>query len=197
MNRRTGLLLLGLVGLGILAWGSWIPLKGLLAQALLERAWAAGSATAAPRPWPWADTRPVGRLRVPRLGVDLIILAGDSGRTLAFGPGLAAGSAPLDRTGTHLVSGHRDTHFSFLGALREDDRIELERPDGSRRRYRVSGTAVVDARTTAFGADSDRLLLATCWPLETPVPGGSLRYLVTAAPLAPRASLPGAGAAVP
>ena len=60
--------------------------------------------------------------------------------------------------------------------------VLMERPDGSRRRYRVSGTAVVDARTTAFGADSDRLLLATCWPLEAPVPGGPLRYLVTAVP---------------
>jgi len=182
---RWPTLLLAAAGLALLLQGAWIPLKATLAQVLLERAWAATTATAGVRPWPWADTRPVGRLRVPRLGIDLIVLAGDSGRTLAFGPGLAAGSV-LGGMGTGLVSGHRDTHFHFLPELRPGDLVEVERQDHAVQRYRVRGSQVVDARTTAIAAGvTPRLLLVTCWPLDAAVPGGPLRYVVEAEPEAP------------
>ena len=44
----------------------WIPAKARLAQSLLEQAWSRtiqGESDA--RPWPWADTTPVGVLEVP------------------------------------------------------------------------------------------------------------------------------------
>ncbi len=44
--------------------------------------------TGAPvKPWPWADTHPVARLIAPAQDADVLVLAGASGRTLAFGPG--------------------------------------------------------------------------------------------------------------
>ena len=67
----------------------WIPIKAELAQYLLERSWRetlAGDTDA--RPWPWADTRAIGVLEVPRLGLREIVLEGSSGRNLAFGPAL-------------------------------------------------------------------------------------------------------------
>ena len=45
---------------------------------------ATGSAV---KPWSWADTWPVARIAVPRLGRHAIALAGSSGQALAFGPG--------------------------------------------------------------------------------------------------------------
>ena len=45
----------------------WIHAKALLAQVLLERAFAASLATGgAVKPWSWADTWPVARIEVPR-----------------------------------------------------------------------------------------------------------------------------------
>ena len=38
-------------------------------------------------PWRWADTSPIARLEVPRLGVRRVVLAGATGAVLAFGPG--------------------------------------------------------------------------------------------------------------
>ncbi len=102
-------LALAAIGLWQLGSGAWLQGKAWLAQLLIARAWAeAGDAGAAPPPWPWADTRPVARLLVPELGIDQIVLAGASGRTLAFGPG------HLDGTATQI--GHADRARSVPAA---------------------------------------------------------------------------------
>jgi sortase A len=188
MNRTTRLeraawVALALIGAGLLARGLWIPAKAALAQALLERAWETSQRDGrGARPWPWADSWPVARLRVPAHGVDLVVLAGATGRTLAFAPGHLAGSAGVGASGNTVLSGHRDTHFRFLAALRSGDEIELEGLTGATHRYRVTRLEIVDEHAVSVLAESDRALLTlvTCYPFETPLPGGPLRYVVVA-----------------
>jgi sortase A len=182
----------GLAGAALVAQGLWIPAKAVLAQVLLERAWnRALAGEAHPRPWPWADTWPVARLILPpgKLGDrsrNLIVLAGASGRTLAFGPGHLDGSALPGDDGNVVLVGHRDTHFRALASLTFGDEVVLETlgPDGTprRRRYRVAGAEVVDKSRTDLLAETARptLTLVTCWPFDAVVPGGPLRYVVTA-----------------
>ena len=67
-----------LVALG--AWqlgrGAWIQAKAWLAQSLIAHAWARTlSGERQAKPWPWADTWPVARLTVPRLGIERSHLA--------------------------------------------------------------------------------------------------------------------------
>jgi len=187
VTRRTLLIgaaaLLAGVGLWQLGQGAWIYVKARVAQRLLQRAWARtlrGEPEA--RPWPWADTWPVARLQVPAHGVDLIVLAGVSGRTLAFGPGHAPGSAVPGAPGTAIVAGHRDTHFRFLERLKQGDEIIVEVPGLRRSRLRVQETSVVDSRTAVIRTEdrSARLVLVTCYPFDAVRPGGPLRYVVTA-----------------
>lgn len=171
------------LAVGLSAGSLWIEAKAALAQVLLERAWSA-TATVADRvkPWPWADTWPVARLSLPRLGGHWIVLAGASGRTLAFGPGHVDGTALPGRPGHAVIAGHRDTQFAALRGLRLGDAVEIETPSRSTARYRVVATAVLDAGDVAglppHGADS--LTLITCWPFDALVPGGPLRYVVEA-----------------
>ena len=181
--RRAGMLLL----LAVAAWhggrAAWIAGKARLAQHLVRDAWGktlAGAGEA--RPWPWADTHPVARLVVPGQGVDVFVLAGASGRTMAFGPGHLSGTPRPGEPGNSVVSGHRDTHFAFLRRLRDGDAIVVERRDGRRRRYVVEGARIVDHRATwvARDAGDTRLTLVTCYPFDAIRPGGSLRYVVTA-----------------
>lgn len=176
-------MVLAAVGGLLLLQGTWIPAKAALAQVLLERAWARTRAGApAPRPWPWADTTPLARLEVPARGVTRVVLAGATGRVLAFGPGHLAGSARPGTRGNSVLAGHRDTHFAFLRDLAPGDRITVERADGGRMDYTVVRGAVVHERDPGPLAPTGptRLTLITCFPFDTPVPGGPLRWVVTA-----------------
>jgi sortase A len=186
VRTAAALALVGLLvaGLALTAGGLWIPAKAVLARVLLERAWAAADGGAEqPRPWPWADTWPVARLTLPG-GRPLVVLAGASGRTLAFGPGHVDGTARPGEAGNVVVAGHRDTHFHALRDLVPGDELVLEAPGGALRRYAVRSTQIVrydDARALAPG--DDRLTLVTCWPFDALRPGGPLRYVVVAQPV--------------
>ncbi len=58
----------------------------------------------------------------------------------------------------------------------------MQGPDGAWRVYRVSGTEVIDARHARLlpGDATPRLTLVTCYPFDAIVPGGPLRYVVSA-----------------
>jgi sortase A len=161
----------------------WIEAKAGLAQLLMRRAWErVQSGEADARPWPWADTRPIARLAAPALGVSTFVLAGASGRTLAFGPGHLDGTPDPGARGNAVISGHRDTHFAFLERLAAGDELVLEGQGGRTRRYRVAGARVVDRDDLGIADDAgdDRLTLVTCYPFHALRPGGPLRYVVVA-----------------
>jgi sortase A len=166
------------------AGAAWIPLKAELAQWLIERSWRRNLAGQEAAPWPWADTRAAGLLLVPRLDVRLVVLAGSSGRNLAFGPVLLDGTAST--AGDVVISGHRDTHFRFLEDLRPGDRLQLSGRAGSRW-YAVGDLEIVDSRLQELVIDpaAERLSLVTCYPFDSPLAGGPLRYVVTAYPAQP------------
>jgi sortase A len=178
-------LLIGALGLGLLAYASYLPSKALVAQVLLRLAWSEARASGASvRPWPSADTSPVARLRFDRLAVDQVILAGASGRTLAFAPGWVEGTMRPGQTGNVVLSGHRDTHFAWLAELVRGDPLELEAVDGSVRRYRVADIDVHHVSETWLldRSAADRLVLLTCYPFDALNPGTPWRYVVTAYP---------------
>lgn len=179
-RRRLLAATLLVAGVAIGAQAGWIHAKASVAQWLLQNAWAQSLADGDTHaPWPWADTWPVARLQVPGLGIDQIVLAGDSGRTLAFGPGWAPASAAPGAIGTTVVSGHRDTHFAFLRTLLPGDEVRLQSAAGDAV-YRVVDTRVADTRSERLPLDEDgeTLWLVTCWPFDALTAGGPMRYAV-------------------
>lgn len=188
MIRRRAAALLAVIGLACIAHAAFLPAKALVGQAMLARAWMrTQDGDARVRPWPWADTWPVARLHVPAHDVALTVLAGAQGESLAWGPGHVHGTSLPGHSGNAAVGGHRDTSFRFLKDVVPGDDVVVERPDGARVRYRVTDTAVVDERDTrALSSSPGRVLtLITCFPFDTPVPGGPLRYVVRAVALGP------------
>ena len=181
--RRFAVGVLIALGAALLAMGFWLPAKAELAQHLLNRAWdraAAGDPEA--KPWPWADTHPVARLALPGGGEPLTVLAGASGRTLAFAPALMDGSAEPGAAGASVIAGHRDTHFRRLATLAIGDEVVVERPDGTSLTYEVTALDVVDSRRAQLRLDADEsiVVLVTCWPFDAVAVGGDWRYVVTA-----------------
>jgi sortase A len=188
-GRGLGTILLAALcffGLARIATGAVVPIKAVAAQVLLERAFDRSVALHQPqKPWPWADMAPVARIRVPRLGVDRIVLGTGSGQAMAFGPTLLPGGAQLGQPGVTVIAAHRDTHFRFLRNMRVGDIIEIEGIDGTHRRYRMTGSEVVrwDGFAVVKDGPTNELALSTCYPFDA-VRHGPLRYVVHAAPLA-------------
>lgn len=183
LNKSTLLLVLPLCGLWFIGQGTYIHAKAILAQVLLEAAWAETlHGQKEVKPWPWADTWPVSRLTVSRLGISRIVLAGANGSSLAFGPGHLFASAVPGKRGNTIIAGHRDTHFRFIKDLTRGEIISLQTRSGERIEYEITDILIVDeSETYLLEQDKQhRLTLVTCYPFDAVNPGGPLRYIVQA-----------------
>lgn len=162
----------------------WLAAKAQLAAQLIDRALARHLDDGGRhRPWAWADTVPLAELRVPRLGVRRVVLAGASGASLAFGPGHLDGTAVPNGEGNCAIAGHRDSWFRFLERLEGDDTVLLRTLEGTRE-WRVEGVEVVDRTSVSVlePTPEPRLTLITCYPFDALTPG-PLRYVVRLVPL--------------
>jgi len=176
-------LALAIAGVSQVAAAGWIHAKAILAQRLIASAWSQARNGGAPRrPWPWADMRPVARLKVPSRDIDLYILDVASARALAFGPAHLSGTALPGSAGNVVLVAHRDTHFAFLRDLALDDEITIEIARGALARYRVREVTIVDKGETRVldAADAPQLTLITCYPFDAVRPGTRMRYVVIA-----------------
>ncbi len=182
MRRVIALLILG-AGLCFLVSGSWIQIKAVVAQELLERSWQQTLENKKPiQPWPWADHWPVAQLKFPKVKSELIVLSGDSGSSLAFAPGWSTKSASPGEQGVTVISGHRDTHFKLLKDTDIGDPIDVVTTQGETVNYQVKTIEVVDSRVATIKTEQSgqTLVLVTCFPFDAVVAGGPLRYVVTA-----------------
>ena len=184
MTKRLVLIPL-LAAAGVLSFGhgAYLLAKAQLAQVLLKRAWARtvhGERDV--KPWRWADTWPVARIEFPRQRQSYIVLAGASGRTMAFGPGHVDGTAMPEQIGNCAISAHRDSQFAVLRQVEIGDPIVLQTRDGGAIRYRVVSHHVISMfDTSPLGPSRGRILtLITCYPFDAIRPGGPLRYVVVA-----------------
>jgi sortase A len=187
MSRSLVAIVLAITGGLLFGQGIYIHAKAMLAQVLLERAFAETIAIGHPvKPWPWADTWPEARITVTRIGASAIALAGSSGQALAFGPGHVERTADAGETGIAVYAAHRDTHFRFLKDIAIGDEIDVTRRDGKTFRYRADGSSVV--RFDQSGIDpfssGHELVLTTCWPFDAVV-HGPMRYALHATMISP------------
>ena len=167
---------------------AYMLLKAQLAQYLISRAWSdTAPSTEGDRPhdfkpWPWADTHPVARLKITELNLDTWVLNGSSGTTLAFGPGLTEGSANIGENGLVMIGAHRDTHFRNLDQVQVGHTIKLQDTDRRWHTYEVTHLGIADSRVDRLPVteDAPRLALITCYPFDTLSVGGPLRYVVEA-----------------
>jgi sortase A len=180
--RRIAPFLIAIVGLILFGQGAYIHAKALLAQALLERAFAETIATGhTAKPWSWADTWPVARIEVKRIHASAIVLEGSSGQALAFGPGHVELTPDAGERGVAVYAAHRDTHFRFLRDVAIGDEIDVTRRDGKTFRYRADGSSIVRFDNSGIDPLSKgyELVLSTCWPFDA-LTSGPGRYLLHA-----------------
>jgi sortase A len=180
---RYAALMLFIVGLSLTGKATYIHAKAGFAKYLLRSSWLEtiekGDNV---KPWAWADTWPVARMIVPEHEIDLVVLEGDSGNVLAFGPGHMTLSSLPGQPGNSIISGHRDTSFRFLERLSVGDKITMQTREGSMVSFKVVATHIIDEAVLDINVEADipQLTLVTCYPFDAVVPGGPQRYLVFA-----------------
>jgi sortase A len=184
--------LLLITGACLSARALYMHAKAELAGILVRRAWQQSVRSGKPQaPWPWADTHPVARIRIPRLGYDEIVLEGASPRTLAFGPAHLINGTGLGEPGNLVLAGHRTSWFRPLENIAQGDAIQIQWFDAHRgglheRTYNVNRISVVEPQDTGLLAPTadDELTLITCYPFGRS-PRSPQRYIVRASPLGP------------
>lgn len=109
----------------------------------------------------------IGRLKVPRIGLSVMVMEGSGEDTLRRAAGHIPGTALPGEPGNIGISGHRDTFFRPLKNIQEDDLISLTTPQGAVQ-YRVVSTSVVSPQEVAVldPTGNDSLTLVTCYPFS-------------------------------
>jgi sortase A len=125
----------------------------------------AGYATPPKNPPPAVKGDLIGLIKVPRLGLSVIVVEGTSARILRRAAGHIPGTALPGQPGNVGISGHRDTFFQPLEKIRPDDIITLTTLFGEYR-YRVVSTKVVNPYdvTVLKSGRKEILTLVTCFP---------------------------------
>lgn len=169
------------LGVGLFTHGSYIQAKAWLAQHLIEQAWQQALVTPNEhvKPWFYADSYVTAQLNWPSQGKTLSILAGASGRNLAFAPSHYLPSGELGSEHGALIAGHNDTHFAFLQNVKIGEQFSLQTQSGALVQYQVRGVEVIHQSQHAFLQRSG-LYLLTCYPFDSLASGTELRILVSA-----------------
>ena len=110
----------------------------------------------------------IGRIRIPRLGIDMVIVNGTDHDTLKRGPGRYAKSYMPGQNRLVYIAGHRTTYlapFSHIDDLQKGDPVTIEMPYGTFQ-YRISGHRIVAADETSVLKTPlhERLILQACHP---------------------------------
>jgi sortase A len=111
---------------------------------------------------------PIGRIRIPEIGVNKVVVEGTDGGSLRKGPGHYPETPFPGIHGTVAIAGHRTTYgapFNELDKLEQGDEILVETPYG-RFVYEVERQQIVEPTATwvTRRVNHDRLVLTACHP---------------------------------
>jgi sortase A len=120
------------------------------------------------RPVPPAHVEPgesLGRMEIPRLGLEVIVAAGIDGKTLRRAVGHIPGTPLPGAVGNVGIAGHRDSFFRPLKDVVVGDQVVLTLPYGTYL-YEVESTEIVGPRDIEVldPTPEPALTLVTCYP---------------------------------
>jgi sortase A len=174
LSRYASRLLLA-IGVLTLGYAAWVAIDARLYQArelarmaqdrqavLHARVPDAPPPVATPAP---ADGASIGEIRVPRLGLSVVVVQGESDAILQRAAGHLARTALPGAEGNVVLAGHRDTFFRPLKDIRSGDRITVATSQRDFE-YVVESTRVVEPTEVAVirPTGGRTLTLITCFP---------------------------------
>lgn len=139
------------------------------------------SPSPSPLPRPEGGPQPIARIRIPKIGINMIVVEGTTLDDLAWGPGRYKGTAPIGGPGTAGIAGHRTgwgSPFIDLDRLERGDKIFFDTPEATYVYAMTRRTVVEPGEVDVLLGDprsdaTHKLALTTCTPKYT-----SLRRLI-------------------
>lgn len=121
----------------------------------------------------------LGRIAIPRIGLDVVVGEGVFAETLDRGPGHWPGTPMPGRAGNSVISGHRNTNtqpFKRIDELEPGDTITVTLDDKSKTTFAVDDTTIVPERKyrefvlrQPKAAKTRQLTIFACHPEGNPV----------------------------
>lgn len=188
VGKHKWIVLSLMLGMYQFSGGLYIFAKAELAQYLIASAWHKNlQSVEQHKPWPWADTHPVAELIIK--DKSWYVLAGASGRNLAFAPTHVSSTPEPGKIGNSVIVGHRDTQFNSLKKLQKGDIIEVKTKH-KRQQFKVTMLRIAmhsqleylqsSVNGDTFNDEQSSLTLITCYPFDSLLPNPTHRYIVRA-----------------
>jgi sortase A len=116
----------------------------------------------------------IGRIKIPSIGADYVVIEGTDESDLQRGPGHYDYTALPGQGKTIGIAGHRTTYgapFNKINEIDKGDEVILEMPYGTFT-YRVTDTDIVDPTDVDIVDEKgrERLVLTACHPLYSASP---------------------------
>ena len=121
----------------------------------------------------------LGRITIPRVGLDVVFGEGVFAETLDRGPGHWPGTPMPGRSGNSVISGHRNTNtqpFKRIDELEPGDQITVTLDDRSKTTFEVQDTTIVPEQEyrefvlrQPKAAKTRQLTIFACHPEGNPV----------------------------
>jgi sortase A len=146
-----------------LGYSTYIFADARAYQAIEEQKFSSRRATSGPHVVAMGEA--IGEMKIPRIGLETIVVQGESARILHRAVGHLAETAMPGEAGNVALAGHRDGFFRPLKDIRVGDAISLNTLDGEFV-YRVESTEVVwpsDVQVLQPTRENT-LTLVTCYP---------------------------------
>ncbi len=131
---------------------------------------------AIPRPSkPRSAVKGIARLRIPKIGVNVIVVEGVTLERLAYGPGRYPTTADFGEKGTSAIAGHRtgwSAPFFNLDRIGPGDQVIVETPRATYTYRMVTSRVVSPSHSEVLQGNPDstaekQLVLTTCTPKFT------------------------------
>ena len=111
----------------------------------------------------------MGRIKIPAISSDLLLIEGSSSVQLKWGAGHVTGTAMPGELGNCAIAAHRNytfgTYFSRLNEVKVGDEIDIEY-DGEQYKYRVTDSFIVNPDEVWVLGKTEKsiITLITCHP---------------------------------
>jgi len=191
--RRTLGTALVAVGALLLLYVGYRYASGAYERDVARTAWAAlearnavatasSSLAASPTHTTYATGALVGRLLIPAVQLDEVIVEGVGDDELDAGPGHLPGSVSPGEPGNAVISAHRDRHFHSLGRVAIGDTV-ITVTRTLRTTWVITQRQIVGRyQPSLFQSAEPELTLTTCWPIRYVGPAPD-RLILTAKPV--------------